>query len=109
METSSPCRDERQPQGVSVANLYDLKKCYEYVQHMKLIQNAAEEEFPSMELRISIHSYRWKRHATYNGLIHSGVLAVQSIVAGAAAATYELAALTPATPGEDVGQTGKNR
>jgi len=76
--------------GYSGAVLYDLMKCYEFVRHIRLIREGIAHDFPMHELRLTIRSYRWARHVTHGGLLHTGVLPTKGIVAGCAAATTEL-------------------
>lgn len=70
--------------------LEDLRKCYEYVRHMKLIKEGIKTQYPLHILRLAVKSYKWKRHVTHSGLLHHGVFPTRGIIAGFASATTDL-------------------
>ena len=72
--------------------LLDLRKCYEYVQHMTLVAGGMAHGYPLWMLRLTVASYSWTRHVKQGPLIHAGVFAHRGIIAGCATATSELKA-----------------
>jgi len=80
-------------EGRSTATvLLDLRKCYEYVQHMELVAGGLAHGYPLWLLRLTLSSYTWTRHIKHGSLIHGGVHARRGIIAGCATATAELKA-----------------
>ena len=75
---------------IAGAVLEDLKKCYEYVRHMKLIKEGIRLQYPLHILRLAVKSYKWKRHVTHSGMLHHGVFPTRGIIAGFASATIDL-------------------
>lgn len=75
---------------IAGAVLEDLKKCHEYVRHMKLIKEGIRLQYPLHILRLAVKSYEWERHVTHSGLLHHGVSPTRGIIAGFAFATTDL-------------------
>ena len=79
--------------GLAVSALWDLRKCYDHVQHHLLAAFAIRVGFPCALLRLTLRAYRWPRILLKDGVVSRTVWPRQSIVAGVTAATYELRAL----------------
>ena len=75
---------------IAGAVLEDLKKCYEYVRHLKLIKEGIRLQYPLHMSRLAVKSYEWKRHVAHSGLLHHGVFPTRGIIAGFASATTDL-------------------
>ena len=73
-----------------LAVLWDLWKCYDSINHYKLIQAAHKHGYPVAILRIALLSYRAPRRMLYNGVVSREIWPTASIVAGNATATAEL-------------------
>jgi hypothetical protein len=69
--------------------LWDLRKCYEHVQHELVLQEAKSRGYPTTLLRVSLSSYRW----TMGTIVGRGVVADRGIIAGSSHATFEIAML----------------
>ena len=73
-----------------VSVLWDLWKCYDSVDHERLIVAAHKHGYPVAVLRLALLSYRAPRRITFRGIVSREVLPTASIVAGNATATTEL-------------------
>ncbi len=73
--------------------LADLIKCFEYVDHEALVQEAVRMEFPLFLLRLSIASYLMPRSIRVDGVYSRIVIASRGITAGSIFATTELRVL----------------
>ena len=88
-----------QSQDTVIEAMWDLRKCFEHVQHQRLAQEAERWGFPLDVLRFSVLSYTWGRTLVQD----SGVVAPQlyprrGIVAGSAFAPFELNRLPSGRP-----------
>ena len=73
--------------------MWDLRKCFELVQHGRLVQEAYHAGYPMDLLRVSMASYSWPRTLlTDSGVAAPALCPTRGIVAGSAFATYELTA-----------------
>ena len=70
--------------------LWDLRKCYEYIRHWRLLREAELCEYPLAVLRLSLASYRWPRHIRQGPLVADVLWPLRGIVAGSSHATFEL-------------------
>jgi hypothetical protein len=73
--------------------LWDLRKCYEHVQHKLVLQEAKAQGYPTTLLRVSLSSYRWARLIGMGTIVGRGVIADRGIIAGSSHATFEIAML----------------
>ena len=71
----------------------DLRRCYEHVRHRDLAVEAAGVQYPLQVLRLSLVLYAAPRRLLKSGAVGPPILPTRSIIAGSAAATYELKAL----------------
>ena len=71
----------------------DLRKCYEHVRHLDLAVEAAMVQYPLQLLRLSLVLYSAPRRLIKDGAVGPPISPVRSIIAGSAAATFELKAL----------------
>ena len=72
--------------------LWDVSKAFERAQRQKLIELATDLGYPTNQLRLSLHSYTWKRSLVDGALISDPIFPTIGIGAGSAFATYELVA-----------------
>ena len=72
---------------------WDLAKCYEHVQHGRLASEALANAYPLWYLRLSLRSYRWPRVLKKGALAARALWPTRSLVAGSAAATFDLRCL----------------
>ena len=70
--------------------LWDLKKCYDMVDHHQLVKAALRHGYPLFLLRLSICSYRADRRIVYKGMVSRVMRAQRGILAGNCFATTEL-------------------
>ena len=70
--------------------LWDLQKCYEKIQHDRLIEAANKHGYPTGILRLTLASYRASRRILLNGLVSRHIYPNAGIIAGAFSATTEL-------------------
>ena len=76
----------------AVEVMWDIRKCYENVNHAALADEARIQGYPMSLLRLSLSSYRWKRQVVgMGGLLADPVYPAAGIVAGSSMATYEIA------------------
>ena len=67
--------------------LWDIRKCYEFVNHEILIDCAHRHDYPLAVLRICLQSYRTPRRILLNGLVSSFLEPTAGILAGCSKAT----------------------
>ena len=77
---------------VVIESLWDLRKCYEFVNHFKLKGFARELGFPLAILRVSLRSYRWGRRLRLDGMVGRAWFPGRGIIAGSVFAVHELRA-----------------
>ena len=70
--------------------LSDVYKCYECVDHQKLVQAGRQHNYPLVLLRLAIASYRAPRRILYSGLVSRPIAPSAGILAGNTSATTEL-------------------
>ena len=63
-------------------SLYDLVKCFDTVQHHKLVRAAHTHGYPMHILRLSLRAYRIQRTIGVGGVYSVMIIAVRSITAG---------------------------
>ena len=73
--------------------LFDLVKCFDTVQHHKLVRAAYRHGYPMHVLRLSLRAYRIQRTIGVGGVYSVMIVAVRSITAGSGTACDELRAL----------------
>ena len=73
--------------------MWDLRMCFEHVQHKRLVQEAYAAGYPMDLLRVSMVSYTWPRTIlTDAGVAAPALSPSRGIVAVSAFATFELTA-----------------
>ena len=72
--------------------LWDLRKCFEYVVHFKLIGRSEICQYPMWLLRLSLAQARWPRLLSVHAITANPVWPDGGIVPGGAFSTYELKA-----------------
>ena len=73
--------------------LLDVKKCYECVDHVRLADLCYRLELPTVLIRVSINSYRWRRHLILEeSTVSFGITPSRGIAAGSIFACFEVAA-----------------
>ena len=77
--------------------IVDIDKCYENVQHTKLVRAAVQHGFPLRILRMCLMMYRASRTVAWDGVYGGFVQTCQTIVAGCSIALWllQLVMLTP--------------
>ena len=77
--------------------ILDIDKCYENVQHDRLIRAGIQHKFPLAILRLCICMYRAARTVSWNGTFSNFVYSGQTLVAGCSVALWllQLLMVTP--------------
>ena len=73
-----------------VCVLWDIRKCYDMMQHPVLYHAARQYDYPLALLRITVAAYRAPRRILLDGLASREIVAQNGIIAGLASATTEL-------------------
>jgi hypothetical protein len=74
--------------------LVDIRKCFEFVNHLALYREAAFQDYPWQLLRLEIRAFRSERRCRLGQTYSTARWASRSIVAGAGGATTLLRVLT---------------
>ena len=73
--------------------LLDVKKCYECVDHVRLADLCYRLQLPTVLVRVSINSYRWKRHLILeDSTVSYCIKPSRGIAAGSIFACFEVVA-----------------
>lgn len=68
--------------------IVDMDKCYENVNHRKLMEAGRRHDFPLVVLRLCLTMYRAARAIAWNGVFSSFVFAQQTVVLGCTIALW---------------------
>ena len=75
---------------VACSVLWDLRRCYEYLEYYQLFSEGEKHAYPESLLLISGDSYQWGRIIVADGCATPTLFARRGIIAGSSPATVEL-------------------